>query len=77
MGFSETFEDENASDPLHLNEYKWDKICPQFLSCIPSDRTLFAQSDFIKANYFIMQVRKFYSFFYFNNIINNLFFISK
>lgn len=34
-------------------------MCPQFLTCIPLNRALFAQTDVIKNNEFIMQNRTF------------------
>lgn len=59
LGFSETPDDGKFTKALEMNQFKFDKLCPQFLTCLPSDRTSFAQCDLIKCNDFIMQDRTF------------------
>ncbi|XP_065361983.1 uncharacterized protein LOC135955560 [Calliphora vicina] len=44
---------------LQTAEFKWDNICPLFLSCIPVDRSDFTKSDLVVKHYFIMQDRTF------------------
>lgn len=44
---------------LQKNYYKWDKVCPLFMSCIPDDRGHFAQTELIRDHQFIMQDRAF------------------
>lgn len=41
---------------LKTHHFKWDKVCPLFISCIPPDRGLFAQGDLVKKHQFILQV---------------------
>lgn len=57
MGMEEVpLDEDGAEQPLQENQYRWDKVCPLFMSCIPRDRGEFAQSEIVKNNYFIMQV---------------------
>lgn len=58
-GFIETPDNDEFIRPLQINYYKFDKICPQFLTCIPMDRGIFAQCNLIKNYNFIMQDRTF------------------
>lgn len=58
-GFLESIEMETGESPLKQNHFKWDKLCPLFLSCIPEERGLFAQTDLIRENQFVMQDRAF------------------
>lgn len=57
-GFIESQETEDGEVPLQQNHFKWDKICPLFLSCIPLDRSHFAKTSLMMDNQFIMQVRR-------------------
>ncbi|XP_037908651.1 uncharacterized protein LOC119650170 isoform X2 [Hermetia illucens] len=60
MGMEEVpLDEDGAEQPLQQNQYRWDKVCPLFMSCIPRDRGEFAQSEIVKNNYFIMQDRTF------------------
>lgn len=59
MGFTETKEIGEFVNPLKSNFYKFDKLCPQFLTCIPIDRFEFSQSPLIKNQDFIVQDRTF------------------
>lgn len=58
-GFIESFEQESGEVPLQKYYYKWDKLCPLFMSCIPEDRGRFAQTELIRDSQFIMQDRAF------------------
>lgn len=55
-GLIESEEVEVGEVALKLHHFKWDKVCPLFLSCIPPDRGLFAQSDLVRKQNFIMLV---------------------
>lgn len=55
-GLIESEEVERGEVALKLHHFKWDKVCPLFLSCIPPDRGIFAQGDLVKKQKFIMQV---------------------
>lgn len=55
-GFLESTETDEGQVALRQNHFKWDKVCPLFLSCIPSDRSQFAKSSMMKEHQFIMQV---------------------
>ncbi|XP_031633541.1 uncharacterized protein LOC116347169 [Contarinia nasturtii] len=59
IGFLESEEAENGEVPLKQLYFKFDKLCPLFLSCIPLDRSEFAKSVLMKENLFIMQDRAF------------------
>ncbi|XP_055384339.1 uncharacterized protein LOC129613998 [Condylostylus longicornis] len=60
MGLIEVNQQDTIEEkPLLSNQYKWDKVCPLFLSCLPSDRSEFAKSDLVKSNCFILQDRTF------------------
>lgn len=56
-GFIESEEMEDGEVPLKQCHFKWDKLCPLFLSCIPLDRSRFAKSVLMREHQFIMQVR--------------------
>lgn len=56
IGFIESDETEDGEVPLKQCYFKWDKLCPLFLSCIPLDRSQFAQSGLMRKQQFIMQV---------------------
>lgn len=58
-GFMESIEMETGESALKQNHFKWDKLCPLFLSCIPEERGIFAQTDLIRENQFVMQDRAF------------------
>ncbi|XP_037820397.1 uncharacterized protein LOC119609621 [Lucilia sericata] len=49
---------ENETE-LQTAQFKWDNVCPLFLSCIPVDRSEFTKSDLVVKHYFIMQDRTF------------------
>lgn len=57
-GFIDSEETDDGEVALKQCHFKWDKLCPLFLSCIPLDRSLFAKSQLMKENQFIMQVIK-------------------
>lgn len=59
LGLTETPDDGMYTKPLEINQYKFDKLCPQFLTCLPLDRSSFAKCDIIKNNDFITQDRTF------------------
>ncbi|XP_055856969.1 uncharacterized protein LOC129919895 isoform X2 [Episyrphus balteatus] len=60
LGLSEVNQGDNLTEqPLKENQYKWDRICPLFLSILPLDRSAFAQTDFIRNHFLIMQDRTF------------------
>lgn len=44
-------------EPLRTNQYKWDKACPLFISCLPANRRKFESCKLIKNFCFIEQVR--------------------
>lgn len=68
MGMTEVYENEGEDEkPLEPNQYKWDKVCPLFISCLPDDRGHFAQSELVRHNYFVMQVNQLIFFFFFLN----------
>ncbi|KAM7356317.1 putative methyltransferase NSUN7 [Cochliomyia hominivorax] len=50
---------ESVTASLKTSQFKWDTICPLFLSCIPTDRSEFTKSDLVVKNYFIIQDRTF------------------
>lgn len=54
-GFIESQETDEGEVPLQQNHFKWDKICPLFVSCIPLDRSDFAKTTLMRDNQFIMQ----------------------
>lgn len=56
IGFFESEETEDGEVSLKQSFFKWDKLCPLFLSCIPLDRSQFAKSILMKDRQFIMQV---------------------
>lgn len=58
IGFIESEETEDGEVSLVQSQFKWDKLCPLFLSCIPLDRSLFAKSVLMREHQFIMQARK-------------------
>lgn len=58
-GLIESDEVERGEVALQLHHFKWDKVCPLFLSCIPQDRGVFAQGDLVKKQKFILQVNCF------------------
>lgn len=64
-GFIESQETEEGEVSLHQNHFKWDKICPLFVSCIPLDRSDFAKTSLMMDSQFIMQAR----FVYISSII--------
>lgn len=55
-GFIESEETEDGEVPLKQCYFKFDKLCPLFVSCIPMDRSQFAKSVLMKEHQFIMQV---------------------
>lgn len=55
-GLIESEEVDCGEVALELHHFKWDKVCPLFLSCIPPDRGVFAQGNLVKKQKFIMQV---------------------
>ncbi|XP_055923266.1 uncharacterized protein LOC129953813 isoform X2 [Eupeodes corollae] len=60
LGLTEVVQGDHLTEqPLQENQYKWDRICPLFLSILPPDRSAFAQTDFIRNHYMIMQDRTF------------------
>lgn len=44
---------------LSLRKFKWDKLCPFFLSCYPESRSELARCNMVKNHEFIMQTRAF------------------
>lgn len=56
FGFIESMDTDDGEEPLDKSHFKWDKLCPLFLSCIPLDRSQFAKSQLMQDNQFIMQV---------------------
>lgn len=68
IGFSESEETDDGEVALKQSHFKWDKLCPLFLSCIPMDRSQFAKSILMKDNQFIMQVRRMIK----NRLLKNL-----
>lgn len=59
MGLTETPDDGMFTKPLNMNQYKFDKLCPQFLTCLPMNFANFAKSELIKCNDFVTQDRTF------------------
>lgn len=60
LGFQEVEESDSMTEmPLKSNSYKWDKLCPLFMSCLPANRSEFARSEFVRNNNFILQDRAF------------------
>lgn len=57
IGFIESDETDEGEVSLKQCHFKWDKLCPLFLSCIPSDRSQFAKSNVMRDSQFIMQVK--------------------
>lgn len=55
-GFFESEETEDGEVALKQSHFKFDKLCPLFVSCIPIDRGQFAKSVLMKDHQFIMQV---------------------
>lgn len=59
-GFNETSTTPNGKyEPLALNQFKWDRVCPFYMQCLPENRGLLAQTPFIKDFMFILQDRAF------------------
>lgn len=58
-GFSESQDNEFGEVPLTRCAFKWDKLCPFFVSCFPSDRSEFSKSTMITSHQLIMQDRAF------------------
>lgn len=58
-GFIELEETDDGEVALKQCHFKWDKLCPLFLSCIPLDRSQFAKSVLMKEQQFIMQVAQY------------------
>lgn len=56
LGLVECPETSAGESPLQIGQFKWDKVCPMFISCIPIDRSEFMQSELFTKYYFIMQV---------------------
>lgn len=56
IGLIESPETDDGEVGLQQRHFKWDKLCPLFVSCIPLDRSQFAKSTLIKNHQFIMQV---------------------
>lgn len=70
-GFIESEETDDGEVRLKQYHFKFDKLCPLFVSCIPMDRSQFAKSVLMKDNQFIMQVGNLawlYSKFYMNSL---------
>lgn len=44
---------------LKRNQFRWDKLCPRFISCFPHDRSNFAGSEMIQRHELILQDRAF------------------
>lgn len=60
LGFLEVDQGDSMTEmPLEPNRYKWDKVCPLFLSCLPANRSEFARSEFVRNHNFILQDRAF------------------
>ncbi|XP_059608104.1 uncharacterized protein LOC132255948 [Phlebotomus argentipes] len=58
--FSETPTLANGKyESLALNQFKWDRVCPFYMQCLPANRGLLAQTPFIKDFMFILQDRAF------------------
>uniref|UniRef100_A0A1I8NPD8 Uncharacterized protein n=1 Tax=Stomoxys calcitrans TaxID=35570 RepID=A0A1I8NPD8_STOCA len=45
----------DSDQELNKSQFKWDTVCPLFLSCIPLDRNEFAKSELVQGNLFIIQ----------------------
>ncbi|GAB0093934.1 Ubiquitin-protein ligase E3A, N-terminal zinc-binding domain [Sergentomyia squamirostris] len=59
-GFTETPITANGKyEDLSLNQFKWDRVCPFYMQCLPTNRGLLAQTPFIKDFMFILQDRAF------------------
>lgn len=58
IGFVESMDTDDGEEPLKQSHFKFDKLCPLFLSCIPLDRSQFAKSHLMQDNQFIMQVKR-------------------
>lgn len=55
-GFIETRDVESGETLLQQNHYKWDKVCPLFMSCVPQDRGQFSETELVRNEKFVMQV---------------------
>lgn len=64
-GFLEARDIESGETVLQRFHYKWDKVCPMFVSCVPEDRGQFSETELVRNDKFIMQVC----------VGNNLFFL--
>ncbi|XP_053954013.1 uncharacterized protein LOC128860477 [Anastrepha ludens] len=51
-------ENENGQ-VLETNHYRWDNICPLFISCVPQDKGEFTKSKLVTNHYFIIQDKAF------------------
>lgn len=58
-GFSESQDNELGEVALAKYAFKWDKLCPFFVSCFPADRSEFSKSTMITSHQLIMQDRAF------------------
>lgn len=45
--------------PLQSLHYKWDKVCPLFIGCVPADRGRFSRTELVRDDHFVMQDRAF------------------
>nr|XP_036216388.1 uncharacterized protein LOC106617935 [Bactrocera oleae] len=44
---------------LDTNHYRWDNVCPLFVSCVPQDKGAFTKSKLVTQHYFIIQDKAF------------------
>ncbi|XP_055694802.1 uncharacterized protein LOC129796701 isoform X2 [Lutzomyia longipalpis] len=59
-GFGETPTTADGKyEALSLNQFKWDRVCPFYMQCLPENRGLLAQTPLIKDFMFILQDRAF------------------
>lgn len=55
-GFVESPDNEHGEVALASSYFKWDKLCPFFVTCFPCDRSAFSKSTMITCNQLILQV---------------------
>ncbi|XP_039966403.1 uncharacterized protein LOC120778596 [Bactrocera tryoni] len=51
-------EDDNTHI-LDTNHYRWDNVCPLFVSCVPQDKGEFTKSKIVTQHYFVIQDKAF------------------
>ncbi|XP_067645944.1 uncharacterized protein [Eurosta solidaginis] len=44
---------------LDINHYRWDNVCPLFVSCVPKDKGEFTKSKLVTQHYIIIQDKSF------------------